>query len=104
MVDELMRCEALGVSALIVHPGSHMEGSVGAGIKRIARSLDEVHAKCAGFRARILLEATAGQGTSIGHRFEQLAASVEQAKDPERLGVCLDTCHLFAAGYDFRSA
>ncbi len=104
MIDELGRCEALGVSALIFHPGSHMDDTMEAGIRRIARSLDEVHRRCAGYRTTILLETTAGQGTAIGYRFEQLAAILDQVREPDRLGVCLDTCHLFAAGYDFRTA
>ncbi len=102
MVDELERCEALGVSALIFHPGAHMDGTLKAGIKRIARSLNEVHRKCQGFGTTILLESTAGQGTAIGHRFEHLASILDGVRESDRLGVCLDTCHLFAAGYDFR--
>ena len=102
MVDELQRCEPLGVSCLIFHPGSHMDGTMAAGIKRVAKSLDEVHRSCPGFRTMILLEATAGQGTAIGYRFAQLAAILNAVHHPERLGVCPDTCHLFAAGYDFR--
>lgn len=103
MVDELGRCEALGVSALIFHPGSHLSATLEAGIKRIIRSLDEVHRRCAGTKTMILLEITAGQGTCIGHRFEHLDAIMSQVDAPERLGACLDTCHLFAAGYDFRT-
>ncbi len=104
MIDELQRCEALGVSALIFHPGAYLDDTVEAGIRRIARSLDEVHKACAGFATRILLETTAGQGTAIGYRFEEISAVIEQTKDAARLGVCLDTCHLFASGYDFRAA
>ena len=102
MVDELERCEALGVSALIFHPGAHMDDTLEAGIKRIARSLNAVHKKCQGFDTTILLESTAGQGTAIGYRFEHLASIFDGVTDSDRLGVCLDTCHLFAAGYDFR--
>jgi deoxyribonuclease-4 len=104
MIDELSRCEALGVAGLIFHPGAHMDDTMAGGIRRIAKGLDQVHRSCAGFDSMILLETTAGQGTSIGWRFEQIAQIIDQAKAPERLGVCLDTCHLFAAGYDFRSA
>ena len=104
MIDELQRCEALGVSALIFHPGAYLDDTVEAGIRRIARSLDEIHKACAGFATRILLETTAGQGTAIGYRFEEISSVIEQTKDAARLGVCLDTCHLFAAGYDFRKA
>lgn len=104
MIDELERCEALGVASLIFHPGAHMKSSPKVGIKRVARSLDRVHNSCRGFCSRILLETTAGQGTALGWRFEQIAEMIAQTKTPERLGVCLDTCHLFAAGYDFRRA
>lgn len=103
LIDELQRCEALGVSAAIFHPGAHMDDTEEAGIKRIAASLDRVTKTCAGFRTRILLESTAGQGTALGWRFEQLGAILKKAKRCEPLGICLDTCHLFAAGYDFRT-
>lgn len=104
MIDELSRCEALGVDYLVVHPGAHMDDSMDQGIERIAACVDQAHDSCAGFRTKILLETTAGQGTAIGYRFEQLRAILSKTKDPKRLGVCLDTCHLFAAGYDFRTA
>ncbi len=102
MVDELERCEALGVSALVFHPGAHMKDTMEAGIARVVESLDEVHRACAGFRTMILLESTAGQGSAIGYRFAQLGAILDNVRESDRLGVCLDTCHLFAAGYDFR--
>lgn len=104
MIDELERCEALDVSALVFHPGAHLEDSMEVGIERIARSLDSVCAATPGFRTRILLETTAGQGTSIGWQFDHIAAIRDRLMSPERVGVCLDTCHLFAAGYDFRTA
>jgi deoxyribonuclease-4 len=69
------------------------------GLARVARALDEVHQRCAGYRVQVLLETTAGQGDSLGHRFEQLAAILEQLAAPERVGICFDTCHAFAAGY-----
>jgi len=103
MIDELERCEGLGLAALIVHPGSYLDGSPQAGIRRIVASVNRVQRACAGYRCRILLETTAGQGTSIGYRFEQLAGILGGVREPQRLGVCLDTCHLFAAGYDFRT-
>ena len=102
MIDELSRCEALTIPHLIFHPGSHLEGTLEAGIKRVVGSLDAVHRACPGYRTMILLENTAGQGSAIGYRFEQLDAILDQVRQPDRLGVCLDTCHLFAAGYDFR--
>ncbi len=103
MIDELQRCESLGVDGLVFHPGAHMDGSLDDGIKHIAKSLDSVTKETLGFKTLILLETTAGQGTSIGHRFEHIAYIIGQTASPERLGVCLDTCHLFAAGYDFRT-
>lgn len=103
MVDELERCEKLGVVGLVFHPGAHLDDTMKAGMKRVSKSLNEVHRRCSGFQTRILLETTAGQGTSIGHRFEQIATIIDGVKDSGRLGVCLDTCHLFAAGYDFRT-
>ena len=78
--------------------GEHML----AGIERIARGMDEVAKRCAGFRTKFFLECTAGQGSAIGWQFEQLAEILKRVRDPARVGVCLDTCHLFAAGYDFR--
>ena len=102
MIDELNRCEKLAIDGLIFHPGAHMDETMIAGIKRVATSLDRVHKDCLGYRCRILLETTAGQGTAIGYRFEQIADILVRTREPERLGVCLDTCHLFAAGYDFR--
>ncbi len=102
LIDEHRRCAALGVDYLVFHPGAHMDGTEKEGIKRIARSLDEVSRRGTNETTMILLETTAGQGTAIGHRFEQLAAILERAKHPQHYGICLDTCHLFAAGYDFR--
>ncbi|MHB8873865.1 MAG: deoxyribonuclease IV [Myxococcaceae bacterium] len=101
VLDELTRCERLGVPYLVIHPGSHPDEA--KGIAQIAAGLDQVHAQTPKFKAKICLENTAGQGTSIGWRFEHLAAILEAVKKEARLGCCLDTCHLFAAGYDFVS-
>jgi len=98
-VVELQRAEALGLRYLVTHPGSPTDGDEQAGLARVARALDEAHQRCPGFRVQILLETTAGQGNSLGHRFEHLARIRELVAAPERLGVCLDTCHVFAAGY-----
>lgn len=103
MIDELQRCELLGVGGLVFHPGAHMDSDIDKGIARIAKSLNSVSKSTLGYKSLILLETTAGQGTSIGHRFEQIACIIGQTTSPDRLGVCLDTCHLFAAGYDFRT-
>lgn len=98
-VVELLRAEMLGVPYVVTHPGSFTSSSEAAGLKRIVAALDEVHAQCRGIRAKCLLETTAGQGTNLGWRFEQLAALLDGVQDPGRLDVCVDTCHVFAAGY-----
>lgn len=98
-VIEAERAERLGLKYLITHPGAATDGDEAAGLLRVARALDEVHARCPGFKLKVLLETTAGQGTSLGHRFEHLAAILRAVAEPRRLGVCLDTCHVFAAGY-----
>ena len=102
--DELRRCEALGMLGLVVHPGAHMGEGEEEGIRRIAESLNTVHDRTPGFRTLSILEVTAGQGTTIGFRFEHLRGIVDLLDVPERAAVCLDTCHAFAAGYDLRSA
>lgn len=103
LIVELERCEALGIPYLVLHPGSHMGTGEEEGLRRVARALGEIHAATSGFRARILLETTAGQGHNLGYRFEQLAWLIENTPEGDRLGVCLDTCHVFAAGYDLRT-
>jgi deoxyribonuclease-4 len=99
LLDELQRCELLGVDALVVHPGAHMGQGEEAGIDGIARSVDEVMAAIPESGPRLLLENTAGQGTAMGSSFEQLAAVIARLEFAARVGVCLDTCHAFAAGY-----
>src|SRR5262245_30557292 len=98
-IVEVQRAEALGLRYLVTHPGSPTDGDEQAGLTRVANALDEVHARCPGYRVQVLLETTAGQGNSLGHRFEHLARILELVADPGRLGMCLDTCHVFAAGY-----
>lgn len=98
-VVELRRAEQLGLRYLVTHPGAHVESGEEAGLLRIVQAIDRVHERCAGFRVKVLLETTAGQGTTLGHRFEHLARILVRVKAPRRLGVCLDTCHVFAAGY-----
>ncbi|MBW6455376.1 MAG: deoxyribonuclease IV [Trueperaceae bacterium] len=102
LIDELERCTALGVPGLVLHPGAHLGTGEDEGLDGIARALDAVHAALPDAGARVLLENTAGQGTVLGSRLEQLAAIVARVDAPERVGVCLDTCHAFAAGYDLR--
>jgi len=99
--DELDRAEQLGIPYVVVHPGAHAGAGEADGIARVAAALNRLQAGRR--RVRVLLEGTAGQGSSLGHRFEQLAAILERVEGSRRLGVCLDTCHLFAAGYDIRS-
>ena len=96
---EIERGEALGISDLVIHPGAHVGQGEEAGLERIARGLDEAHRRTRGVALRIALETTAGQGTCLGHRFEHLGRLLELVGEPERLGVCVDTCHIFAAGY-----
>jgi deoxyribonuclease IV len=98
-VLEVLRAESLGLSYLVMHPGTPTDGDDDAGIKRIVQALDKVHARCRACRVKILLETTAGQGKSLGWRFEHLAAILDSVKQSRRLGICLDTCHVFAAGY-----
>jgi deoxyribonuclease-4 len=98
-VVELQRAELLGIGGVVVHPGSFTTSSEEKGLKRIAKALDEVHKQTKGIDAKCLLENTAGQGSNLGHRFEHLAAIIDGVRDPDRLGVCIDTCHAFAAGY-----
>lgn len=102
-VDELQRCEALGIPGLVTHPGSHCGAGEEGGIARIIQALDIVHQHTRGLRVKTLLEVVAGQGSAIGYRFEQLQQIISRVRQPERVAVCLDTCHLFAAGYDIRS-
>ncbi len=102
--DEWTRAEALGLSGLVLHPGSHLGRGEQDGIGRIIDSLDAVEGRLPGGRARILIETTAGQGSNLGYRFEQIAAMLAGVRHPERFGVCLDTAHVFAAGYDIRTA
>jgi deoxyribonuclease IV len=101
---EMERCEAIGADYLVFHPGAHMGAGEAAGLDTLAASLDRMHRECPGFRLKVLPEITAGAGTLLGSRFEHLAGILSRVREPERLGFCLDTCHLFAAGYDIRTA
>ncbi len=102
MLDELDRCQRLGVSLLVTHPGSHMGEGEGVGVKRIAQAIDQIHERSEPCNVPIALETTAGQGTSVGYRFEHLRDILAATRHPERVVVCVDTCHIFAAGYDIR--
>jgi deoxyribonuclease-4 len=102
-IDEVERCEILGVANLVAHPGSHVGAGEEEGIKTIARSLDEVHKACPGYNVKVTLEITAGQGSNLGYRFEQIAKIIDATRESDRLRVCFDTEHAFAAGYDIRT-
>jgi deoxyribonuclease-4 len=102
-IDELERCETLGVANLIAHPGAHVGAGELEGIRTIAKSLDEVHKACPGYKVKVTLEITAGQGSCLGYRFEQIARMIDAVKQSDRLRVCFDTEHAFAAGYDIRT-
>ncbi len=103
-VDELERCEALGVPFLIAHPGAHVGSGEEAGIKTIAKSIDEAHVACKGFSVKVALEITAGQGSNLGHSLAQMGQIFDAVTENDRLRLCFDTEHAFAAGYDLRSA
>jgi deoxyribonuclease-4 len=102
-IDEFERCETLGVSNLVAHPGAHVGAGEATGIKTIAKSLDEIHQACPGYKVKVTLEITAGQGSNLGYRFEQIGVMIDAAKQSDRLRVCFDTEHAFAAGYDIRT-
>lgn len=101
--DELERCDTLGIPYLVTHPGAHTGSGFEAGIQQFADSLNEVYDSLPDNQALTLLETTAGQGTSLGRSFSELAAIIEKVEAKDRVGVCLDTCHVFAAGYDYRT-
>jgi len=102
---ELERCARLGIPFLVLHPGSHLGAGEETGLDRVVRALDRVLDRESGAgRVTLLLETTAGQGTNLGHRFEQLAWILDRAEAKGRLGVCFDTCHALAAGYELRDA
>jgi deoxyribonuclease-4 len=98
--DEMLRCEQLGIRALVLHPGSHLGAGIEAGVACVIRNLDRLHAEHPDLKVRITLETTAGQGACLGARFEEIAAILSGVKHRNRLAVCLDTAHVFAAGYD----
>ncbi len=101
---EWERAEQLGLAYLVMHPGAHVGSGDAAGLKRAIDGLNIAAERCRGFKTQVLLETTAGQGTSLGHRFEHLANLRAGVREPERFGVCLDTCHVFAAGYPIHTA
>lgn len=99
MTIELQRADQLGIDGVVLHPGSYTTSSEEEGIDRIIQAIDQIHKAYEG-TSKILLENTAGQGSNLGWRFEQLGKMISGVKNPDRLGVCFDTCHAFAAGYE----
>jgi deoxyribonuclease-4 len=102
-VDELERAERLGLPFVVLHPGSHRGTGPAGGVARLASALDEVARRTEGSGVRVALENTAGGGHALGARAEELGAVLARVRRPERLAFCVDTCHLFAAGYDIRT-
>ncbi len=102
-VDELQRCEILGISYLNFHPGSHTGRGEEDGLKVIAESINIAHEKTKGYKVSSMLELTAGQGTALGYKFEHIAQIIEMVEEKNRMSACIDTAHIFAAGYDIRS-
>ena len=103
MIDELDRAERLGIHAVVLHPGAHVGAGVDAGIEQIARSLDQIHAAIPNHKVVTLLETAAGQGSCLGCSFEELGRIQSLVNDKARVGVCFDTCHVFASGYELRN-
>ena len=103
MIDELDRAERLGIRAVVLHPGAHMGAGAKAGIDQIARSLDQIHAAIPRHKVVTLLETSAGQGSCVGCSFEELGQIIKRVDDRKRAGICIDTCHIFASGYDIRT-
>ena len=103
LIIELERCEQLKIPHLVLHPGAHMGQGVESGIARVTQALDLVHNRLPDFQVKIALEITAGQGTTLGSTFDEMAQMLAACRDSQRLAVCFDTCHALAAGYEFRT-
>ena len=103
LADEILRCHALGIQDLVLHPGAHCGDGESAGVAAIAAALDEAFGVTEETRVRVLLETAAGQGSCVGHRFEHLRDILGAVRNRRRLAVCFDTCHVHAAGYDLVS-
>jgi len=99
-IEEIVRCDLLGIPLLVFHPGAHMGAGESEGLKKIVDSLNFAHRNTAKCSVVTLLETTAGQGTTLGYRFEHLRKIIDGIESPERIGVCIDTCHIHAAGYN----
>ncbi len=103
-LDEIDRADALDIPCLVFHPGSHMGKGVDEGLKRVADSIDWCVEKRPNIKTTLTIETTAGQGTGLGHRFEEIGSIIDKVNRPEHMGVCVDTCHIFAAGYEINTA
>ena len=101
--DEIERCDTLAIQYLVTHPGAHTGSGVDEGIRKFAESLNRIHDALPQSRTITCLETTAGQGTTLGRSFEEITAIIDLVEDKQRVGVCFDTCHAFAAGYDIRT-
>ncbi len=98
--EEMERCEILKIPNLVMHPGSHVGSGEETGMNKIAENINLLFSELVNNSVTLLLEATAGQGTNLGYTFEQLAYMIDRVENKDQIGVCLDTCHIFAAGYD----
>ena len=103
LTEELVRANQLGLPFLVMHPGAHLGAGEEAGLEKVIASIDRVFASIPKVKTRLALETTAGQGSCLGHTFEHLAQVIAKVREPERLCVCLDTAHVFAAGFDLTS-
>jgi deoxyribonuclease-4 len=98
--DELETCARLGINKVVMHPGSHLADSPQSGLARVVEAFDQLFNEVPQFEGRVLIETTAGQGSNLGRTFEELGAIIGSSQCPEKFGVCFDTCHTFAAGYN----
>lgn len=102
--EELVRADQLRLPFLVLHPGAHLGAGIEAGLQKVVATIDKILAEIPKVKTRIALETTAGQGSTLGHTFEQLEHILKNAREPERLCVCMDTAHVFAAGYDISTS
>jgi deoxyribonuclease-4 len=101
--DELETCARLGINKVVMHPGSHLTDTPQVGLERVVEAFDQLFGEVPQFEGKVLIETTAGQGSNLGRTFEELGAIISGSRFPEKFGVCFDTCHTFAAGYDTAS-
>ena len=99
---EIDRCNDLGINLLVFHPGSHLGQGEEAGLQKISETLNKIHGETKNCNVISVLETTAGQGTNLGYKFEQLRYIIDNVENKDRVGICIDTCHIFAAGYEIR--